>query len=89
MANSDTHQITAAWTPVQANGTDIDNGNFTIFNLLNIKIDFKISNVLPTEPRGDFYMSDAEDSVDVTLLNNENLYAKIAVGTTKVGVRKT
>lgn len=86
MANSDKYQITTDWATIKANGADIMNGTFTIFNLLQVKVDFIISDGAPNDQAGDFYMSDASDSIRVTLQGAEMLYARVARDTTMVGV---
>jgi len=86
MANSDTHQVTESWAAVKANGSDITDGIFTILNQEAEKIACKISDVLPTQQRGDFNISTETDGFKMTLSATEKLYTKVSKGTADIGV---
>jgi len=86
MANSDTFTATTTWQAIEANGADITNGTFTVFNIGRHRVGLRKSDVLPTEQNGDFYLEAPQDSFKVTLSATEELYCKTDAGTTKIGV---
>ena len=86
MANDDTFTVTTSWQAVEANGADITNGTFTVFNHANHRVGLVKSDTLPTEANGPTYMDKAKDSRQYSLSASEKLYGKTDSGTTLIGV---
>lgn len=87
MANDDIFTATTAWQAVQANGTDITNGTFSIVNFEDNRVDFVKSDTLPAQSDpGSSFMNKRKDSNKYTLGLGEKLFAKSGSGDSELGV---
>ena len=86
MANSNKFTATTTWQAIEANGADITNGTFSISSLKVHRVDFRKSDVAPTEQNGDFFFEKPKESLKITLRITENLYCKTGVGSVEIGV---
>lgn len=86
MADDDFYTVTNVWTAVEANGADITNGTFSVFNQSDKRVGIIKSAGVPTVENGVAFMDKQKDSLKYTLGASEELYAKTNTGTAKIGV---
>lgn len=75
------------WQTVQANGTDIKTGIFSIFNKKRMRVELLKASSLPN-PEDDCskFMNKQKDEKEYILSANERLYARTRHGTAEIGV---
>ena len=87
MANDDRFTVTVDWQAVQANGADIQNGTFTIFNIEAERVDFIKTDTPPSQSDGGTsFLKKKQDNVKYSIGASEKLYCKTGSGTTELGV---
>lgn len=87
MANDAKFLVTTTWTAVEANGSPITNGAFTIFARSNNKIEILKSDSLPAQDEiGAAILSKMKDKMTYNLSNMEQLYVKTGHGKALIGV---
>jgi len=86
MADDDFYTVTNVWTAVEANGADITNGTFSVFNQSDRRIGFIKDTIAPTVENGVAFMDKQKDTLKYTLSATEFLFAKTNVGTATIGV---
>lgn len=87
MSNDDNFKVTTSWRPVEANGSPITNGNYTIFARSNNRVEILKSNSQPSnEMIGAGFLNKKKEKLPYSLSNMENLYVKTGNGTAIIGV---
>jgi len=89
MANDDKFTATTTWQAIEANGAEIQNGTFTIFNRENNRIEFKRTDTQPTQSEdGSTFMKTKQDSIKISLSGDERFFCKSGAGSSEIGIVK-
>ena len=87
MADDDIFIVTTTWSPVQANGIDITNGIFSVFNTTSKRVDFIKADSQPAQSvKGSSYIEGVKDSHKYSLEPNQKLFSKAIFETVDIGV---
>ena len=87
MANDDKFIVTTTWQKIEANGSPITNGVFTVFARVDNRVELLKTDTPPNENEiGASYLRMKRDRLTFNLSNMENLYAKTGHGASLIGV---
>lgn len=87
MANDDTFRATPDWQVVKANGADITDGIFSLFNLQDRKIRFEKTNIQPaTQGKGTAFLDKDIKVLKYPITSPEKLFCRTDRGTADIGI---
>jgi len=87
MANDDTYLAKIEWEAIEANGSDIADGTFSVFALTDEKVFFRGSDTLPDNSEtGTSVIVSTGDFVKYALSGSRKLFARAASSEVVVGI---